>query len=219
MTTPARIAVLLAVALLVASAAGCRTAYYNMWETLGKEKRHLLKDNVEDAQESQEKAGEQFQDALTRIQEMYGFEGGDLEKAYRKLNAEYESSVARAEDVRRRIRDVEQVAKDLFREWEREIDEIQNRELRANSSRQLRETQQRYDRLHAAMTRAERSMDPVLRQLNDYVLYLKHNLNAAAVGSLKQEAGQIEQQVQTLVADIRRSVEEAQRFVKTFEEK
>lgn len=60
-------------------------------------------------------------------------------------------------------------------------------------------------------------MDPVLAQLRDYVLYLKHNLNAEAVGALRNEAGQIEAQVQSLLTDMRRSINEAQRFVNTFE--
>jgi hypothetical protein len=36
---------------------------------------------------------------------------------------------------------------------------------------------------NAALTRAEESMAPVLTQLKDYTLYLKHNVNAAAIAS------------------------------------
>ena len=37
------------------------------------------------------------------------------------------------------------------------------------------------------MRRAERTMEPVLSALRDNVLYLKHNLNASAVGALQGE--------------------------------
>ena len=47
-------------------------------EKFGKEKRHILVDNVEDVQKIQEKAQEEYKDALTRIKELYAFEGGDL---------------------------------------------------------------------------------------------------------------------------------------------
>ena len=36
--------------------AGCQTTYYAVWEKMGKEKRHLLKDNVEKAREEQAEA-------------------------------------------------------------------------------------------------------------------------------------------------------------------
>ena len=39
------------------------------------------------------------------------------------------------------------------------------------------------------MKRAEQSMQPVLRTLRDNVLYLKHNLNAQAIGALRGEFG------------------------------
>jgi len=38
----------------IAIISGCRSSYYTVWETLGKEKRHLLKDQVEKARDEQE---------------------------------------------------------------------------------------------------------------------------------------------------------------------
>ena len=64
---------------------GCKRVYYGFWEKLGKEKRHLLKDSVEGARDEQEEASEEFKDVLTRMKELYGFEGGDLEKLYGRL--------------------------------------------------------------------------------------------------------------------------------------
>ena len=70
---PSGAIILLAALILIT---GCSTAYYAAMEKIGKEKRHLLKDNVQDVQESQTKAQEEFKDALTRIKELYNFEGG-----------------------------------------------------------------------------------------------------------------------------------------------
>ena len=55
---------------------GCRSTYYKAWEKFGVYKRDLLKKNVEEARDDQKKATEQFKDALTRLKELYGFEGG-----------------------------------------------------------------------------------------------------------------------------------------------
>jgi hypothetical protein len=196
---------------------GCQTTYYAVWEQLGKEKRHLLEYQVEKARSDQEEASEQFKDVLTRIKEMYGFEGGDLEEFYAKLKSDYEECERRADIVTTRIDKVEQIAADLFEEWEREIDDISNSKLRSQSKKSLDLTKRRYARLRVAMRKAESSMEPVLTHLNDYVLYLKHNLNAQAVGALKKEAGDIESEVDRLIGDMGRSIKEAEAFLKTFE--
>ncbi len=211
------IRLLISAAVLVLFLSGCQTAYYSFWETLGKEKRHLLKEEVQKARAEQEQASQQFKDVLTRVKEMYGFKGGDLEQFYNKLKSDYEESVGRADAVRKRIDNVEQIAADLFKEWEKEISEISNPNLKAKSSTSLRSTKERYVRLHKAMNRAEESMDPVLKKLKDYALYLKHNLNAQAVGALKQEVGDIEVEVNTLIGDMGKSIKEAEAFLSTFE--
>ena len=55
----------------------------------------------------------------------------------------------------------------------------------------------------------------VLNTLKDYVLCLKHNFNAQAVSSLRKEVADIETEVSSLIADMNRSIKEADAFVKT----
>ncbi len=196
---------------------GCRSTYYATWEKFGKHKRDLLKDNVQKARDDQQEAAEQFKDALTRLKELYGFKGGDLEKIYNRLNSDYERSRDLAETVRERIRKVEQVSADLFKEWDQEIGSIQSPTLRASSREKLAETRAKYQSLHAAMKRAERSMEPVLSQFKDQVLYLKHNLNAQAIGALKGEVTDIEQEIGKLIKEMNTAIAEADSFVKTLQ--
>jgi len=195
---------------------GCQSAYYAAWEKLGKEKRHLLKDQVEEVRSEQQEASEEFKDVLSRIKELYGFEGGDLEEFYEDLKSDYEDSLERSEEVSDRIDQVEEIAEDLFKEWEREIEEIDNAKFRSQSRESLQETRRRYDRLHRSMIQAEQSMKPVLNKLEDYVLYLKHNLNAQAIGAIRQEVADIEVEVGSLIQDINRSIKEADDFLKDF---
>jgi predicted nucleic acid-binding Zn-ribbon protein len=186
-------------------------------EKFGVEKRHLLKDKVQDVQKGQQQASEEFKDVLTRIKEIYGFDGGNLEKAYKKLKADYDDCEVRAETVRKRIDTVEQIAADLFKEWEQEIEQISNPEFRRNSSASLQDTKVRFARMHEVMEQAESRLNPVLRKVNDYVLYLKHNLNAQAIGALGKEVDSIEQEVEALIQDMQRSIREADMFLEEFE--
>ena len=208
-----RVAVLItAVFLLVV---GCQTTYYALWEKMGKEKRHLLKDNVEQVGEEQAEASEQFATVVERIKAMYGFDGGELEDVYEKLSQDYRACEERANAVRDRTDKVERIAADLFKEWESEIDTIENVKLKSKSRASLKGTRSRFSRLQRSMARAEASMDPVLNNLQDYVLYLKHNLNAQAVSSLRKEVADIDTEVSSLIADMNRSIKEADAFVKT----
>jgi len=195
--------------------AGCRSLYYAAYEKLGVEKRHLLRKNVEKAQEEQAEAAQEFKDVLTRIKELYGFDGGELERVYKKLSGDYDDLSNRAEGIRERIGKVDQIGKDLFAEWEREIGEISNTSLRAKSEASLRDSRRRFATLQTAMQQAESRLGPVLTQVHDYVLALKHNLNAAAVGAMQGEVGAIERDVARLIEDMNRSIQEAESFLAT----
>ena len=201
----------------LALTAGCRSAYYAAYEKFGVYKRDLLRKNVVAARDEQKEASEQFKDALTRLKELYGFSGGNLEKTYNSLQAEYDDCAAQAQSVRERIREVEKVADDLFSEWEKEIQQISTPALQSGSRRQLQATRDRYRSLADALKDAERSMEPVLTQLKDQVLYLKHNLNAQAIASLKGEAMSIQTDISKLIAQMNAAIAKADEFVKTLQ--
>jgi len=205
---------LMAAALVLFS--GCSTVYYSAMEKIGKEKRHILVSDVEKVQKSQSMAQDEFKDALARIKELYAYEGGNLEIFYENLKGSTEQCDARAVDIEKRINQVEQVAWDLFAEWEGEINQINDPKLKASSKQSLTEARSRYKRMEIAMNKSSQGMYPVLAKLKDYTLYLKHNLNAKAVGSLGGEVVSIEQDVASLIDEMNLSIREADNFIKNF---
>jgi hypothetical protein len=205
---------LLAIAAFALLGTGCRSTYYAAYEKFGVYKRDLLKKRVVAARDEQAEASTQFKDALTRLKELSGFDGGKLEKGYTDLKNEYDDCASRAEKVRSRIKDVETVAADLFTEWEKEIKEISTPSLQEGSRKQLRETRDRYESLHAALRNAEQSITPVLTKFHDYVLFLKHNLNAQAIASLKGESTSIQTEISQLIAQMNAAITKADDFVK-----
>lgn len=215
MTRMPRVAVFLGLILTIVALTGCRSVYYSAWEKVGVYKRDLLKKKVVAARDDEKAAGEQFKDALTRLKELTGYEGGKLEKTYNALKSEYDDAASRADRVHKRVREVETVAEDLFTEWEKEIGQISTPSLRDASRRELGETRERYNDLHAALKRAENSMQPVLTKLNDQVLFLKHNLNAAAIASLKGESANIQADIARLIEDMNAAIAQADQFINT----
>jgi len=193
----------------------CSSAYYKTMEGLGIEKRDILVDRVEDARDAQDSASEQFASALDQFRSTVNFDGGNLEKTYDRLNAEYERSVSEAEDVSEHIDSVEDVSEDLFNEWELELEQYKRADLRRSSAQILNDTRSRYKQLMSTMRRAERSMEPVLDAFHDQVLYLKHNLNARAIGTLRNELDSIEKDTANLIAQMQKAIAEANEFIES----
>lgn len=209
-----RISGLIALIICVLTICGCRSAYYSAWEKLGKHKRDLLQNKVADVRDEQKEATQELKDAMTRLKEITGFDGGELEKTYTRLQSDYDSAAASAETLRARIREMDQIARDLFREWDNELKTITSPELRDADRRQLDQTRRRYEDLYAATKRAETSIEPVLAKFRDYVLYLKHNLNAQAIGALQGESAKIQIDISKLIDQMNAAIREADDFLK-----
>lgn len=192
---------------------GCDTAYYGAMEKVGVHKRDILRDPVEEAMDSQEEAKQEFRSALEQFEAVVGIQPGGLKDAYTELQGTYDDAESRAKEVSDRIAAVEDVSGDLFAEWQREIDMITNAKLKAGSRKQLQSSQTAYRGFISAMRQAESSMQPVLTAFRDQVLYLKHNLNAQAIASLKGELSTIEADVGRLIRDMVESIRLSQAFL------
>ncbi|MFK7831002.1 MAG: DUF2959 domain-containing protein [Congregibacter sp.] len=204
---------LAAICFVVTALSACQSAYYGTLEKVGIHKRDILVDRVEETQESQEEAQEQFVSALEQFRSVVEFDGGELEDRFDKLNDEFEKSEEVAEEIRSRIAAIEDVAEDLFSEWEGELDQYSSKSLRRESQRSLKSTQQRYEKLIVTMRQSETRLNPVLDAMRDQVLYLKHNLNARAVRAVRGEIAGIDKDVDALLASMQKSIAEADDFV------
>ena len=194
---------------------GCQTIYYNTMEKFGVQKHEILVDRVEAARNGQEEAKEQFKTALERFNEVVNFDGGVLEEKYEILNAEYNRCESKAEAVSDRIAAVEDVGDALFKEWEAELNQYSNASLRQSSQRKMIQTRREFDQLIRSMRRAEDRIAPVLAAFQDQVLFLKHNLNASAIASLKSELAVVETDVASLIREMEAAIAEADGFIKT----
>lgn len=192
-----------------------RDVKYSALEMVGVEKRDLFLKEVKNVKSAQEDSGEEFEDALQVLKKVYAFDGGDLEDQYDDLNASYKDSRESAAQVKQSISRLETVAGDLFVEWEKELSQIKTADLRAKSRESLQETQTRFNSLKRQLHKAESKMDPVLSKLNDQVLFIKHNLNAKAIGSLRSEGDKIKLEINDLMQEMKKSVAEADKLIET----
>lgn len=195
--------------------AGCESAYYGAMEQVGVHKRDILVDRIEEVRDAQVDVKEQFSSALERFTHELNFDGGELAEAYDIINGEYEESQERADTLSARINSVEDVAEALFDEWNNELEQYSSAKLRRESASKLKDTRRNYERMLVSMRTAEKKMVPVLDTLRDQSLYLKHNLNARAIASLKGEFSDLKRDINVLIKDVETSIDAADRFMAT----
>ena len=207
----------LCVVLSIVALTSCSTAYYSAMEKVGIHKRDIMVDRVEEAKESQQEAQEQFKSALEEMTALINFDGGKLEEQYNRVQDQYDDSKEAADLVSLRIEKIEDVSEALFEEWQDEIEEISSANLKRQSASKLRETQRRYKTLIRSMHKAESKMAPVLSALKDNSLFLKHNLNAKAIGALQGEIVSIKKDVSVLIKEMNAAIEQSQKFIDMLE--
>ena len=210
------------VAALIAPLTGCqttRTAYYNAWEKMGYAKRERLVDNVKATRQEQVEAKQQFASALDQFKSVVNFQGGDLEALYNKLDKQYKRCNTEAGQVRSKIDSVKHVATSLFDEWKGEIGQMKDQSLAGKSQQLYDQTQANYKEMISRMDTAAASMNPVLEKFNDRVLFIKANLNAQAIASLKGTEVELGGDIDKLIKDMQTSIDEADKFISGLEGK
>ena len=210
---------LIVIVLSIFTLTGCQSAYYSAMEQVGYHKRDIMVDRVEDAKESQQDAQEEFSSALEALSSLTNFSGGDLEDMYNQINDKYQDSEKAAQNVSDRIAAIEDVSDALFAEWQSELDLYTSDSLRSSSEQKLRDTKSSYQTMLSAMKRAEKKMDPVLNTLRDNTLYLKHNLNASAVGSLQGEFMSLEKDIAYAIKQMNAAIAESDKFLAQLNQK
>lgn len=191
----------------------CQSAYYSAMETVGQHKRDILVSRVESANDAQEDAQEEFISALDGLTALINFDGGELAEHYQQTNEQYQASKNAADDVSAKIIAIEDVAEALFDEWQEEIAQFSNKKLQLQSKDKLRQTKNKYQKVIKSMHQAEQSMQPVLAALKDNSLYLKHNLNAQAVGALEGEYRAIKSDINVLISEMKASIATSKQFI------
>ncbi len=190
-----------------------RSVYYTAKTSVGRPKRDIVVQQVDQACQSLQETRDEFADALERFKTLVTVNEHSLEHRYTLLNRQYQFCCIKTATVSERIDAIELVSASLFAEWEKELGEYSNRTMQRNSKKQLKDAKENYGRLIKAMRRAEGKIHPVLSAFKDQVLYLKHNLNARAIAALQNEFLEISLDISELIKAMEQTIKEANQFV------
>ena len=204
-----RIVLAVLVFVVVVFMTGCGGAY----KASGQYKRDLLLNRVEKARQCHERAKNQFEVVLANYADIIDANAGDIRNEYNKLNRECKRARKISKDIYRKVKDVEDIGKPLFRNWEDELGEYNNEAIRRSSEEQLDITRRNYLKLVHSIKSTEGKTAVVLASVNDQVLFLSHNLNTKALTAFKKEVASLKLQVNGLVKHMQNAINEAEDFV------
>ena len=204
-----RIVLAVLVFVIVVFMTGCGGAY----KASGQYKRDLLLDRIEKVRKCHEKAKNQFEVVLANYSDIIDANAGDIRTEYNKLARECKRARKISKDICKKVKDVEDIGKPLFRKWEDELDDFQNEAIRRSSEEQLDITRRNYLNLVHSIKSTEDKTENVLASLNDQVLLLSHNLNTRALSILKKEVTTLKVEVNALVKHMQKAIKEAEDFI------
>jgi hypothetical protein len=168
----------------------------------------LVKKTEESAKAITE-AREQVQKTLDAYNALVEGNVQDTKKAYGDLQKEMNRSDDRVADVRKRTDEMNVEADKYFADWTTSLDGITSPDLRARSEERLKDARSRYDQILASAGKAGDTFAPFMQNLRDQVTYLGHDLNPAALSSLKGDADKLNTAAKSLFGKIDTSINEA----------
>jgi hypothetical protein len=143
---------------------------------------------------------------LTKTMEVYNALMADDAKDRKKLYSSLQKEMAASDKRRAAIGDeaakMRAEAKALFDQWAASTAAIDDPDLRKHSEERLGATKASYAEIEAVGQKAAELYGPFMKDLQDQVTFLGHDLNPSAVASLKPEAAKLNEKAETLVKSI-----------------
>jgi ElaB/YqjD/DUF883 family membrane-anchored ribosome-binding protein len=204
-----RIVLAVLVFVVVVFMTGCGGAY----KASGQYKRDLLLNRIEKAKQCHERAKNQFEVVLANYADIIDANAGDIRTEYNKLNRECKRARKIAKEISQRVKDVEDIGKPMFRNWEDELAEYNNEAIRRSSEEQLDLTRRNYLKCVHSIKSCQGKVEGVLASLNDQMLFLSHNLNSKALSAFKKNTASLKSEVGALVKQMQAGIKEAETFI------
>jgi len=93
-----------------------------------------------------------------------------------------------------------------FAGWQADLDRIDNADLRSRSEARLAEVKARLEQVQSQVTATKADFEPLMKVLQDHLVFLSNDLTLEAATSLAKESGKLREGVGTLYTAIDKDV-------------
>jgi hypothetical protein len=199
---------------VILGSTGCNNSLgYSFQEAMGTPKRQVMLSRVQDTRDAMKETKKTFASAMQQFGSVFKESGPKLENKFKILKSEYEACNSKASELRGQISNVKSIGQVLFQEWQKELDEFTNEQMRKLSEVKMQQTREKYVVMVNSMDRVSARMTPVMTSMNDQLLNIKHSLNALIVVSLEEELTQLRGHMDSLMTEIDASVNHCNAFI------
>jgi ElaB/YqjD/DUF883 family membrane-anchored ribosome-binding protein len=170
--------------------------------------------------ESLEKAGESSRAAVRDVVDnldklLAGYnsiidgEAKNPQSTYKKLVSDLKGTEKKIDRAKKQLTALDKEASKFFKDWEKDLESISSDSVREKSARRMEDAKQRYASMGEVLGQASQEFAPVVKNLNDQILFLGRDLSPEAVADLQDEAEQLNRQAAEVTARVKQMLESA----------
>ena len=144
----------------------------------------------------------QLQKAVATYNSITDMTAPDLKSAYKDLGRDVVESEKKVTEGRPKIDEMNTAARGYFSARQASVAAISDPDLRKRSEERLATAQSQFDKIAAAGRDTRESFDTLMNDAKDQYFFLGHDLNAAAIASLKPDAAKFNARAATVFAKV-----------------
>ncbi len=123
---------------------------------------------------------------------------GDAAPAFAEFMESAELAEQQGDVLSKSVEPMQRAADELFHRWTKDLENFGNTRMRQRSQARLDETRTRYQSILGATQAAQIALDAYNNDLKDHALFLRHDLNATSVETIRGDVRLLNEQIQDL---------------------
>jgi len=168
----------------------------------GPEQTQKFLKTIEDTVKAIGESRAQLQKTMATYNSITEMTAKDLKNAYKDLNKDVADSEKKVADGRPKVDEMNTAAEGYFAAWKQSAAEISSADLRKRSEERLADAQARFQKIAAAGRDTRQSFDTLMTDVKDQSTFLGHDLNAAAIATLKPDAAKFNTRANTVFTKV-----------------
>jgi DUF2959 family protein len=146
---------------------------------------------MEDLEEFVGKARRSLGDTLGALDEVQNTATTDPGPAFSRFGANVDEVRSTADDIPRRATALKSQAAKHDEAWLRETSSIQDGALRRKAEERREETMKKFEAIETKAFAAKASYEPVIRRLQDVLVFLSNDLNPTGISAIREQVAGI----------------------------
>jgi hypothetical protein len=163
----------------------------------------------ENAKASVQEALEGLKKLLAGYNAIIDGEATDTQSAYKVLVNNLKNMQKSIDGTKKQLTALDKEAEKFFKAWDQDLAEISSDSVREKSAKRMEAARSKYASIGETLSAAGAELAPVVRNLNDQVLFLGRDLSPEAVADLQDEAAELNQRAADVTEKVKAMLQSA----------